>query len=59
MCCGETFVVTKVEVSFAAVIKHIDLTVLVWAHCPWVDIDIRVEFLHFDAQPTRFEKHRD
>ena len=52
VCCGETFVVSEVEISFAAVIENIDLAVLIRAHRSRINIDVGVEFLHLDSKTT-------
>ena len=40
---SETLVVTKVQVSFSAIVGHITLTMLVRAHGTWINVQIRVE----------------
>ena len=45
----EAFVVAEVEVGLGAVDGHITLAVLVWVQRPWVDIDVRVDFLYGDG----------
>ena len=42
----EAFVVTEVEVGFRPVFRHKNFTVLDWVHGSWIDVDVRVEFLH-------------
>ena len=49
----------EVEVGLAAVVEHVDLAVLVGAHRAGVDVDVRVELLHADAQAAVFEQHAD
>ncbi len=46
----EPLVVADVEVRLGAVLGHEDLAVLVRAHRPRVDVDVRVELLHLHAQ---------
>ena len=41
---GETLVMAKIEIGFRAVFGDIHLAVLIGAHGPRVDIQIRVEF---------------
>jgi len=48
--------VTDVEVGLRAVIGDEDLTVLERVHRPGIDVQIRVELLHHDAQPARGEQ---
>ena len=45
-----------VEIGFRTVIRDEHLAVLERVHRAWVDIQIRVELLHRDAKPTRFEE---
>ena len=49
---NKTFVVTKVKVSFSTIISNINFTVLVRTHCPWVNIDVRIEFLNRNLKTT-------
>ena len=52
----KSFVMTKVKVSFCTVIRNENLSVLYRVHCTWVDIDVRIEFLHSYSVTTRFQK---
>ena len=47
----EPLVMAKVEIRLSAVVRHEDLAVLVRAHRPRIDVDVRIEFLngHLDA----------
>ena len=56
---GEPLVMPQVEVGLRAVVEHVDLAVLVRAHRPGVDVDIRVELLEPDPQPALLEQHAD
>ena len=53
---GEALVVAEVEVGLGAVVGHKDFAVLVGRHRPWIDIQIGVELLHGDTEPTGDEK---
>ena len=37
---------SKVQISFSTVISDKNFTVLDWVHGSWIDVDVRVEFLH-------------
>ena len=52
----KTLIVPKVQVGFRAVLRDIDLAVLIRAHRSGIDVDVRVEFLRGDLQPARLEK---
>ena len=56
---GEAFVVAQVEVGFRAVVQDVDLAVLVGAHGPGVDVDVRVELLEPHAQPPALQQQAD
>ncbi len=50
---GESFVVAEVEVGLGPVVEDVDLAVLVRRHRSRIDVDVRVELLHADAEPRR------
>src|SRR5690606_11267055 len=52
-------VVPEIEIGLAAIVQHVDLAVLVGAHRPGIDVDVRIELLHPHAQPAGFEQHPD
>jgi hypothetical protein len=52
-------VVTEVEVGLGAVVRDVDLAVLVGAHGARVDVDVGIELLHADPQSAALEKHAD
>ena len=52
----EPFIVAKVEIRFRAVVGHEHLAVLERVHRPGVNVQVRVELLHGDAKPPRFQK---
>ena len=56
---GEPLVVAQVEVGLAAVVEHVDFAVLVGAHRARIDVDVRIELLHADAQAALFQQHAD
>ena len=43
---NETLIVSKVKVSFSAVVCDEDFAVLYRVHGTWVDVDVGVKFLH-------------
>ena len=53
---NEAFIVTKVQVCLCAIVCDKYFPVLVRAHRPWVNIDIRVKFLDRHFQSTIFEQ---
>ena len=52
----KAFVMAKIEIRFRSVVRHIDLPVLIGGHRAWIDIQIRVEFLHGDVVAVRLEQ---
>ena len=44
----KTLIVTQIEVGLETVLRDIALPVFVGIQRPWVDVDIRVEFLNCD-----------
>ena len=52
----EALVVPQIEVGLGAIVEDIDLAVLEGAHRAGIDIQIRVEFLHEDAQPASLQQ---
>ena len=55
----EALVVAEVEVGLGPVVRDEDLAVLVRAHRAGVDVDVRVELHHRDAEPARLEQRSD
>ena len=53
---NESFIVTKVEVCFAAVISYEHFTMFKWIHRARVDVDVRIKLLHSDAQTAHLEQ---
>jgi len=53
---NEPFVMSEIEVGLAPIISDEYLTMFERVHGAGIDIEIRVEFLHRDAQPTTLEK---
>ena len=49
----------EVQVGLRAVVEHVDLTMLVRTHRPRVDVDVRVELLEPDPQPSLLQQHAD
>src|SRR5205807_735999 len=54
---GEAFVMAQVEIGFRSIVQHVHFAVLIRAHGARIDIDIGVEFLQTDAQPSSLEQH--
>ena len=52
----EALVVADVEVGLGAVVGHEDLAVLERVHRARIDVEVRVELLHHDAQSARREQ---
>ena len=46
----------KVEVGFATVVGHKDLTVFERVHRAGINVEIRIELLHRDAQATALQQ---
>ena len=42
---NEAFIVTEIQISLCTIIGHENFTVLIWAHRPWVNVDVWIEFL--------------
>ena len=55
----ETFVIAKVQVDFATVIKDENFSVLEWTHCSSIAVEIRVNFDGSDSQPSTLEENAD
>jgi hypothetical protein len=55
----EPLVVPQIEVGLAAVVEHVDFAMLVGAHRPRVDVDVRIELLHPHLQAATLEQHAD
>jgi hypothetical protein len=45
---GEPFIVSEIEVGFGAVLKNVDLPVLVGAHGSGINVEIGIEFHQAD-----------
>jgi hypothetical protein len=56
---GEAFVVAQIQIRLRAVIGDVDLAVLVRAHRPGVDVDVRVELLQGNRVAVVFEETAD
>ena len=56
---GEALVMTKIEIGFRAVLGDEDFAVLVGAHRPRIDVQIRVELAQPDAITARLEKRAE
>ena len=53
---NKALVVTKVEVSFRAVVRHEHFAVLIRTHRTGVNVDIRIKFLDGNAQTAAFQQ---
>ena len=56
---GEALVVAEVEVGLTTVVEDVHLTVLIGAHRPRIDVDVRIELLHPHPEPAGLEEHAD
>ena len=56
---GEAFVVAEVEIGLGAVVGDVDLAVLIGAHGPRVDVEIRVQLAQPDRVATRLQERPD
>ena len=52
----ETFIMSKVQIRLSSIIGNIDLTVLEWAHCARIDIEVGIYFLNGDFQAPTFQE---
>ena len=52
----EPLVMTEVQVGLRAVVRHVDLAVLERRHCAGINVDVGVELLNRDAQPSLDEQ---
>ncbi|EKM23676.1 hypothetical protein VCHENC02_0431A, partial [Vibrio harveyi] len=43
---------TKVKVSLCAIFRNEHFTVLSWAHCAWINVDVRVKLHHSHFKTT-------
>ena len=53
---GEAFVVAEVEVGLGAVIGDEDFAMLIRAHRPRIDVEIRIEFAQPDGVAARLQE---
>ena len=56
---GEALVMPEIEVRLGAIVGDVHLAVLIRAHRPRVDVDVRVELLHRDCVTMPFEQAPD
>ena len=49
---GETFVMSKVEVGFGAIVQNINFAMLKRAHRSRIHVEIRIKFLENNAEPA-------
>ena len=56
---GEAFVVSEVEICLGTIFQHIDFAVLIGAHRPWIDVDVRIQLLHPYIESPPFEQQSD
>ncbi len=56
---GETLVVPEVEVGLGPVVQDIHLSVLEWAHRARVDVQVWIELLQADLEPTLLKECAD
>jgi hypothetical protein len=55
----EPLVMAQVEVGLRAVLEHVDLAVLVRAHRPRIDVEVRVELLYPDGQAPELKQRAE
>ena len=55
----KALVMTKVEVRFHTVCRHVALAVFVGIECTWVDVDVGVELLNGDLVATSLQQLAD
>jgi hypothetical protein len=55
----EALVMAEIEIGLGPIVEHINFAVLEGVHRPWIDIQIRIEFLKDDAQAAQFEKRTE
>src|SRR5215212_9208425 len=53
---NESFVMTQVQVRLCTVVQNVNFSMLVWTHCAWVHIDIRIQLLHRHFESTLLQK---
>jgi hypothetical protein len=58
-CAGEALVVAEIEIGLGAVVRHEHFPVLIRAHRPGIDVDIRIELEHRDLEATRFKQRAE
>jgi hypothetical protein len=56
---GEPLVMPQVEIGLGSVVEDVHFAVLVRAHRPRIDVDVRIEFLHPHAQAAFFQEQPD
>ena len=52
----EALVVAEVQIGLRAVVRHVDLAVLIRRHRTRIDVDVGVELHDGDGEPTRLEQ---
>ena len=52
----EAFVVAQIQVGLRSVVGDVDFAVLIGAHRPRIDIEIRVEFADPHPEPARLQQ---
>src|SRR5262249_60264164 len=55
----EPLVMAEVQIRLAAVIQHVHFAVLIRAHRPRIDVDVRIQLLHPHLQPPPLQQHPD
>ena len=53
---NEALIVSQIQIGLRAVLRHIDLTMLVGAHGSWIHIDVGVQLLCRDLQPSGLQQ---
>ena len=55
----ESLVVSQVEIGLTSIVQNVNLTVLIGAHGAGVYVNVGIQLLHFDFEPTPFQQHTD
>ena len=53
---NESFIVTKVEVCFTAIVSNKHFTMFKRIHCSRINVDVRIQLLHGDAKATHLQQ---
>ena len=51
---NKSFIMSKIQIRFCSIVRYIDFPMLNWIHGSWINVNIRVEFLHCHFIPSCF-----